>query len=122
MPVITLPSSINLICLHMYMYNIMCYGNTNIYSNLAKANSFNNYFYYIFTKFSPTTLNNESIQLSKNSLNNIHVTYTYLSVLDTLSTLKSTKVMGADEGPLITMPHHSLYLYSSLILFKFVKA
>ena len=53
---------------------------------------------------------------------NIHVTYMYLDVLDALSTLDCTKVLGADEGPLNTMPHHTLYFYSSLILLKFIKA
>ena len=43
-------------------------------------------------------------------------------VLDALSTLDCTKVMGADKGLLNTMPHHTLYLYSSLILLKFIKA
>ena len=55
-------------------------------------------------------------------ISNIHATYMYLDVLDALSTLDCTKVMGADKGPLNTMLHHTLYLYSSLILLKFVKA
>ena len=52
--------------------------------------------------------------------------FNYLKIpniqVDALSTLDCTKKMGADKGPLNTMPHHTLYLYSSLILLKFVKA
>ena len=73
----------------------MCYGDQNIYLDLDKVNSFNNYFHSIFTKSSPTDLNYESSQTSNNSLSDIHVTYH--DVLDALSVLDTTKAMGPDD-------------------------